>query len=285
MHRALPILKCIGILLFLLILGRLDRGMLAGFVKAADPVLLVAALLALLTVFMVKAWRWHILVRATGIPVSAATSWAMFMIGVFLSIFTPAKLGDFGKVAYLKRDGLDIKTGAVLVIVERLADAVLLFIFGIVSAGILFGREGVLIAITALAASIILLAATAKLWKRLATAVTYCIHHHALVPVLMTTTLGWALHFVWAVLLARSVGVSTPIPVLVAALTGASMMSVLPIAPSGLGTRDAALVVLLRPHGVAPEQSVALALLMFAAMILVSCIGMVYWIRGISRDQ
>ena len=59
----------------------------------------------------------------------------------------------------------------------------------------------------------------------------------------------------------------------------------LPIAPSGLGTRDVALLTLLAPFGVQPEEAVALAMLMFASIVLSCPLGGYYWLTAKHRSN
>ena len=107
-----------------------------------------------------------------------------------------------------------------------------------------------------------------------------------LVPSVITkTTLTTFLHLVfyltWAILVARSIGIDIPLISLSAIFMIAGTIAVLPVAPSGLGTRDAALVTMLASYGISTEQAVALAFLMFISIILSGSLGAWYWTRGL----
>ncbi len=279
MRRISPLLKLIGIALFIGIITRLDRNNIALYVLKGNIILLLTAQCTLFGVLGIKSLRWHTLAEAAGAKRQKNVSWREFMIGVFLSTFTPAKLGDFGKVAYLKSGGVGAKTAALLVIIERMADIIVLVPLAIVGAGILAQNQGVIIGTLGLIGVIALVSLLSRFWKTFAAALRYCLGHHALSSVLLTTMGGWALHFLWAIVIARSLGIVTSIPVLVAALTGASFLNALPIAPSGLGTREAALLTLLAPYNIEPEHIVALALLMFVQLLIAAIPGGYYWIH------
>lgn len=279
MRRASPWLKLIGIALFIAIIARLDRASIARYVRESDIAALCIAQIALFCTLTMKGYRWHILAAGAGLRRRALSSWQEYMIGVFLSTFTPAKLGDFGKIAYLRRDGVGAKTGALLVIIERLADIVVLVPLAILSAWILAQGRGLIIGLLGSLGLVLLMMITARFWSAFSGAVRYCCNHRVLAPVLWTTVGSWALHFLWAIIIARSLGILTPIPVLVAALTGASLLNALPIAPSGLGTREAALLTLLAPYGVESERIVALSLLMLMELLLAAVPGGWYWVR------
>ena len=95
---------------------------------------------------------------------------------------------------------------------------------------------------------------------------------------------GWMFHYLWAVCIARGLNIAIPIPTLIAAMTAASILNALPIAPSGLGTRDAAFLLLLTPYGAESERILALSLLMFVQLLLVAIPGGCYWLWG-KKDE
>ncbi len=285
MRKISPLLKLIGIALFIGIITRLDRGSITRYVLEGNIAMLLVAQCALFGVLGVKSYRWHVLAAAAGAKRPSSVSWREFMIGVFLSTFTPAKLGDFGKVAYLKNDGVGAKTAALLVIIERLADIIILLPLAVIGAGILAQSQGMLIAALGLFGVVALASLLARYWKTFSAALRYCLGHQALGAVLLTTIGGWALHFLWAIVIARSLGITTPVPVLIAALTGASFLNALPIAPSGLGTREAALLTLLAPYAAEPERVVALSLLMFVQLLIAAIPGGYYWVRRKSSQK
>lgn len=115
--------------------------------------------------------------------------------------------------------------------------------------------------------------------RHIAAAVRYCISHHALLRVILTTAAGWTLHYLWTICMARSVGITVSIPVLIAAMTGASLLNSLPISPMGLGTRETALLFFLTPYGVEPERIVALSMLMLVELLITSMPGSWFWMR------
>ncbi len=284
MRRFSVLLKCIGIFLFVGILTRIDIRAVFGYYRQADVLLLCAGLSVLFAVLATKAWRWHMLAQAAGAKRRWMLSWREFMIGVFLSTFTPAKLGDFGKITYLKKDGVGAKTGALLVVIERIADVIVLLPLAALSAVILSQTQGLWIGLLATIAIVFGLALIARFWSGFAAAIRYCMSHRALSRVLLSTLVAWILHFLWAIWIARSLGITTPVPVLFAALTAASILNALPISPSGLGTREAALLAILIPYGVEAEHVVALSTMMLLQLIILAIIGGWYWIRGVKRN-
>lgn len=283
--RSMQLLKLIGIIIFFAILRNLDSKALFATLAQVNWVLLFPAVLCVLCIYVIKAYRWHTLVRATGMHPTFKESWRLYTIGIFLGNITPGKLGELGRAVYLHKKGLPMKIGVFLSVADRAADGIVILILGAVGIGILGGVEWTLIAYAALSlvavvAMMILL--RKRLFRMSLPVVKIFLNHmrpHLIRSVVLTTLLGWMCYFLWAVLIARSLGMTTEVPVLVAAFTLTGLISMLPIAPSGLGTRDAALIFLLAPYGVQPEQAVAQALLMLTTILLMSIPGGWYWLK------
>jgi glycosyltransferase 2 family protein len=273
-------LRIIGIALFVWILSRIDLNELSTAIRNADVFLILSALLLQILVYNAKTLRWHTIVHTTSARPSLFHSWCVYHIGVFLATITPGKLGELGKAAYLTKEGVPPILGIALVIIDRLSDVIAIVLIGAFSVGILFGVEWFLIACAGL------LIACAILWvswkkipacKRIISA-SLSLDKKIVVMGALYTFISWILYFGWAILLAFSVGITVSIPVLIAAFTITGILSLLPIAPAGLGTRDAAMLLFLAPFGVVASQAVALALLMFCSILLMGIPGGICWI-------
>ena len=278
-------LKLIGIGIFLWILANVDLKELLGRSLEADPRLLGSSFLLVFVLYAVKALRWHFLMSIAGGRPTFQSSWRVYNLGIFLGNLTPGKLGEFGRIAYLKKDGVHPGSAAALVLLDRLFDVALIGILGIGSVYVLFGTEWTLISIAAALFGMILFLAFWKGTKKIRSNhawlnfLNLLEHPKTLCVVTALTLVSWILYFAWALFLARSIGIQVAITPLLSAIIMTGVLSLLPIAPAGLGTRDAALVTLLAPYGIAPAQAVTLSLLMFVSIILSSTLGGWYWIR------
>ena len=212
-------------------------------------------------------------------------SWKLFNIGAFLAMITPAKIGELGRAAELNRQGVHGPTAVALSLIDRIADIVVIGILAILGIRTLFGTT-VMLTITTI--GIALLTAAVFVWK--ATRKTHknlqwlqeisCLTTARTALLLLTTTIiGWMCYFWWAILLTRSLGIIIAPFILIAILTVTGIVSILPIAPSGLGTRDMALITLLAPYGIVAPRAVALASLMFLTQTLFGALGAWYWLK------
>jgi len=269
-------LRFIGIILFLFIVVQIEFSNVLRELRQLHPLVFLAAFLLQFGNYTCKTLRWHILVSQTGIRTSLHQSWMLYNIGIFLSIITPAKIGEFGKVAYLRSAGVSAAKGIVLVLIDRIADIIVITLLFLVSIMILFGYVWHILLAS------ILLGMVCLLFRKVLTVTIQYVRHHknASALTLLFTIGGWGFYFAWAVLTARSIGIDVSALTLTAVFTMTGMLTLLPIAPAGLGTRDAALITLLAPYGTEPTQAVALALLMFASQAFSGIPGLIYWLTS-----
>ena len=281
----LLLLKCFGVVVFLWILRRIDRQQLVTVLQSARVTPLLLGIVLTFVGNALRVWRWQMLTRGVGIASPLPTAWRAYHIGIFLATITPAKVGEFGRVAYLDKKKTSTGTAASLLIIERLGDILTMGLLALVAIAFLFGAEQFSLVATLIAAA--LLAGIVLAWigcRMLPGDVRLFLRRlrswRVLTPFIAMTLLIWTVYFVWCVSFAQAVGIAVPLLNLVAAFTIAAAVAVLPIAPSGLGTRDAALITLLTPYGVSPSHAVALSLLLFCAILLSGLPGAWYWTRG-----
>lgn len=280
----LSVLKLIGVALFIWILLGIDRTGLITALGSSDPLLLLAGFFLTFGIFACKAARWRVLSDAVGARLSFAQSWRMTLIGLFLGLVTPAKLGEFGRAAYLRAHHVSGPLALALAVIDRIADAILIAALAVFAIGPLFGWEWtaliVLSGLTLIALlpflwyGAILLARFVPLLRVLHPSS----HKHRIIRIGWWTITAWITYFASTCLLARAVGITVDLPSLIAVLTITGIVALIPIAPSGLGTREAALVTLLVPLGVEAEKAVALGLIMFCTIILTALPGLWYWL-------
>ena len=285
------VLRLIGVAVLALILSRLDLEATLATLAGVQWGYLLLALAASPLLFGLKAWRWQVLLKMQGIAYRFVDAFLAFMAGVFLGLVTPGRLGEMGKALYLKQDvDLPLSEGLASVLMDRLFDLYTILVLG--SAGLIWFRLlppwtlAVIIAGTlgALLLPLALLSERlADSGMRLVTALPYARRHQSqlagaiarfqralrplltprLVVPLLLTLVAYALYFVQAKLLAIALGLDIDLPYLAVCLSIAGVITLLPISFAGLGTRDAILIALFLPLGVAPEEAVAFSILFF----------------------
>jgi uncharacterized membrane protein YbhN (UPF0104 family) len=105
------------------------------------------------------------------------------------------------------------------------------------------------------------------------TACLYLKHPGALAGATLLSLVIQSANVVLAWLVGQSLGLAVPLSYFAIAFPLVTLLTLLPISVNGMGLREAGLVMLLAPVGVAPAQAVTLSLLIFAALALASLLG------------
>lgn len=292
LHRSslLQLLRIFGVLVFVWILWQIDLTLLLASLKKSDLRLIAIAIVFEFLSYAAKTVRWHILQRGAGLHPHFSDSWRTFMIGIFLSVVTPGKIGDLGRAGYLRHAGLSGKRAFAVAIVDRVWDLGLFLLLALVSIAALWGEFAFLVAAIVISIGFVAVWCLMHFGRRMvalflpdllgfrmiASPVSFAI-------MLIATLAGWVFYFAWAAFLAQSVGIAVPFFILVGAITMSGVVALIPISLSGFGTRDAALVALLGGYGVAPEQAVALGFLMFITILISTIPGLIAWVRGLPK--
>jgi len=87
--------------------------------------------------YLLKAWKWRVLLRRRGVPAGYGLAMRSLLAGVALSLFTPMNLGELGRVLYLP--GRSRSTLAGLVLVDKALDLSAVFLFAIPGTWLVFG--------------------------------------------------------------------------------------------------------------------------------------------------
>ena len=252
----------------------------------ANPLLYVAALAIYWFSFVIRGYRWHVLLKNAGDDQPTRPLTAIVVTSFFVNCVVPAKMGDVYR-AYLARMKLGVSAAKALgtIIAERLIDLCVLMVLLIGSGAVVFWHKApqalvpYVIAGTAvcLAGVGVILAMRAGRGQRLLRLLPEAIFHryesfrigtiHSLgrFPTLgALTVMVWACEgarlgfVVWALGYGNLLGISQ---FLLIALV-AALLTTIPFLPGGLGLVEAGMVgVLIAVGGVGREAAVSIALL------------------------
>jgi uncharacterized protein (TIRG00374 family) len=303
----------IGILLFIFILTRIDISSLLAIFLTINPLLLLCALFFNGIAIVVKSLKWKLIVRTLKKEISLSASIKAFLIGFSFSVMTPAKLGDFIRAFYIRDEQCTLGKALSSVVTDRLIDIVMLFAFafiGILVFSLLFHIQVLSTSLLILLSVAIALAVYIVTNKNLLSQILRPFfnvfipqHHKKTVSeyyheffsgltiffhdkktfslVIIVGILSWLPPFVYAYLLALSIGINLDISFFVIVIPIISLLDLLPISISGIGTRDAALIFLFGLQGISAESAVAFSLLyLFMSYWLIALIGALLWIKN-----
>lgn len=299
MKKFIPIL--LGLVLFALVLLKVDLHSTWELLKHADPLLAFAGLLSFLVMVYIKGIRWSYLLKMQGKTYSVWNCFLIYMGSLFWGNATPGRVGDFIKVFYLK-ENLKMPMGEAMtsVLVDRVFDLYILLVLG--GLGILIYPMpidpnlihlvwvffAVLIGITILAfnqkiGGVMLKAVFQRMMKQEhqdSTNKAFDDFHGGmkafykptlLLPILMTVA-SYCVFFWGCGMIAKSIGLNIDIEYLAFTISVVNIVSLLTFL--GMGTREGALIILFKLISLTQEQALAFSLMLFfIGTLLFSVLG------------
>ncbi len=246
---------------------------------------------------LVSSLRWQLLARPLGFDLTYPRYVALYFIGMFFNLVLPTAVGgDVVRAWYLgaptKRRGAAFFT----VIAERGSGLVVLMLLACVAACFVPGElprwmQGILLGIAvALAIGVCalpllhllpLLPLVGKKLTRLVEVVRLYLRMPGLLAVSAALSLLVQLASVtqtW--LISQGLGLNVSFNYLAVVVPLVSLLTMIPISVNGMGLREAGMVVLLAPVGVALDWAVTLSLLGFAVNVAASLLGAVVYLVG-----
>jgi uncharacterized protein (TIRG00374 family) len=242
-----------------------------------------------------------------------------FLVGFSFSTLTPAKLGDFLKVFYINDENCGVGRSLATIVIDRLIDIILLFSIALVGvyAFSAFYRIEILSTWTLLLIMAGIVSGITIVLNRPLLSAILRPFFNLFVPIylkdrvslyyydfftglfsfyhdrrrfFMSVFIGiisWIPPFIYGYLLALSLGINIGLFFFILVIPVLSLLDLLPISISGIGTRDVALIFLFGLNGISAEQAVAFSLLyLFMSYWLIALIGAaVYYIYPIKIPE
>lgn len=284
-----------------------DRGALVDALRQAEIAWELVGAAALFIGLVVSAARWSAYLDALEIPMPFGTTTRLYFVGTFFNAFLPSGIGgDAYKAVRIGKVHGRYTPGFASVFLDRFAGFVALAFFGVVGAAVqLVAAERLRVAgVSAvasagmMAAALVLLFGGERLLGRgrlvkhegiggkirgaIRAIQDAARHRDAAGRGYLFGMLFQAFVLTYHLAVAKALGITG---VSVAAMTGvvvlASLATIIPLSPGGLGFREAAYVWALGEFGVDHTTALAFALLVLAILLATSAVGgLVYIARG-----
>jgi uncharacterized protein (TIRG00374 family) len=288
---------------------RINWGQVAAAFRALDWGLWVASLGVLLAAQVVSALRWQWLSRPLGFADPLRRYVGLYFVGMFFNLLLPTSVGGDAVRAVGLNAGSGRRMAALLsVLLDRLSGLLVLLALACVAALAcpvpLPAWVTASVGGTALAAAVglaLLPASTRVLaridsdggrWhgvlvkvRRLAAAVREAAGMYRREPRLMVgstalSVLVQAASVVQVALVGRAVGAEVPMAVYGVAVPMVALLTLLPVSLSGMGVREAGMVLFLRPVGVPAGAAVTVAFLWFCGQTAAGLAGAGVYLFG-----
>ena len=244
-------------------------------------------------ILFAKFLKWKTVIRGLDSSISLADSAKTLLIGLFIGVITPGRIGDFVRVAYIEKK-MGAGRSVMAVIIDRALDIGTLLVFGAVGMTILRSTKGIeiispeVIAVLLLGFIGVLFAVFNRriariLWKKFQFLVPKKFHaliaYHGKefydsVPLIKKNSLTFALAAGYSVLAWSSNAAmgfflmqAAHIPVgweaALIVIPVISLVEIIPFGVAGAGTRELAAVLVFGAYGVSAELAIIFSILYF----------------------
>jgi uncharacterized protein (TIRG00374 family) len=306
------LLPFVGLTLFALIVLKTGPERIGSVIANADPRLVVWSPAFVAAVIVLRGVRWRLLMRVVGIDFPLRRCTTVWMIGFFAASVTPAKAGDAIRALYVKNDtGRNFGESFLTVFVDRLLDLALILVLGVVSV-LLFSRyymrlpaHWVLVLAAAGIAAAVALVSNRRLMRLMLKPLfealvpqpykqRFSLNFHTFydslarygrTPAIMwvamlLTVAAWAVVFALAWYLTVAFGIDVAPPFVFLVMPIITLVELIPISVSGLGTRDATLIYLFSMVGVSSAAAVSFSIgYVLVGTYLTAAAGFLLWLR------
>lgn len=305
--RPTYLLRATGLVVLAILLWQADLSHLVGQIQGAKWIIVAIAFLLNCPHILMKSQRWLLLLSAEGIRYRWWKAYLAYYGSIFIGLLTPGRLGEFIKALHVSKDcNVSTRRAFTSVLVDRLFDLYSLALVGGLALVALGMGSATVLTATLLATVGVLLIPAALLWNR--TTFRYLqsagmrlgkvgrgllgddgwvteIHdglRQLTLPYLLVcalfTGIAYAIFYGQTYLLGLSLGLDAPFLTISFAVALGSLVTLVPISISGLGTREAAVVAYLGANGVPAQAALGFSLLVFAVFYVGGAvIGSVAW--------
>ena len=283
------LVQFIGIILFVIILFKIDIIKSLEILCGADIRLVILAIIMIFPIIGLKTSRWYYLLRLQNIrDLSFRDSFLIYFVGIFWSNITPGKLGGFSKVLYLKEKKYSLGKSLYSVLFDYFFDLLSVIILGISGMFLFFSIfQQTILYISIILGSLFFLFLI-YLYKKhhfnnFLKKIFYFLipsHYHNQTDVnlndfkialkslspgkffigLILSLIIWLIYLLQIYIVAIAIGINLSFLYNSVAIAISSFLSLLPITISGIGTRDLVLITLFSQFGITQEKAIALSL-------------------------
>jgi uncharacterized protein (TIRG00374 family) len=301
------VLRSIGLILFAIILSKLNLTKIIALLSNINPFYLVAALLLFIPLLVIKAMRWRLLMKVQDIDYSLKDSTIMYAAALYIGAITPGRFGEFIKIFYLKEDDYPFGKSFATVLMDRLFDLISLLFLGYVGM-LLFITffERAIIILSCIFVGTILLIIFFIYKKDFGMGILEYIssnfvperyrenaktgfsdlcngikglNSHELLLATSATFFAWIIYFIMMYLFALSLDINIPFLYLATCVSISAVITLIPISISGIGTRDATLIILFSYLGLSKESAIAFSMMILLMYAVNGFIGLLAWLK------
>jgi len=123
----------LGIALMIGLLWYVGIEEILGYLYNVSPVWLAASIFVSLSFYLLRAWRWKLLLKPVKNSVHISNALAITVIGYFVNTLIPIRIGEFIRAFLLKeKEGVGFAEGFSSIVVERVLDVMGIVMLGVI---------------------------------------------------------------------------------------------------------------------------------------------------------
>jgi glycosyltransferase 2 family protein len=293
-YRAFALRAGLGVAVVVFLLWRYAGRAVFSTLARENPRWFLATVALYVAGQMLSSYRWQLLARALGIFGRFTEFVRYYFIGMFTNLFVPGLVGgDAARAIYLGRKHDRLGAAIAATVTDRVVG--LLGLFWLAAFAALFlNHDGIPVSVTR---PVIVIGALALVGLAVSPMLARMMHLlprplrrpaemvapylHRPRTTMIPISLSIALHITLAIaqwMLARGLGMSTPISLFVLIVPIANVFASLPLTLNGLGVRETAYLLLFGMAGIGKQDAIALGLLWFAATMLGGLTGAIAFV-------
>lgn len=301
-----PAFQLAGIILFIVILSRVDLWEVGSSFSRLGPAHAAGAIAILLLFTLTKAERWRTILGMQGKKITIGRAFSVYSASLYLGFLTPGRVGDFIKSIFLMSAGMPAGKAFYSSLLDRLFDLLFLVVIGYVSFLSFPGIFRNQLLMSSLILAVVISIAMALFWRRdilrkIASRFVSgaapgsvrdniervindligefdTLSRRGIVKIILLTMAAWILHYGVFVLLADGLGTGASVHILVVSVSAAIFTALIPVSLSGLGTRDIVLILIFSRVGLTREAAVTFSLSFILVYLVQGVVGLICWL-------
>jgi uncharacterized membrane protein YbhN (UPF0104 family) len=286
----------VGVAIFFLLVKDIDLNRFKEVISGTNILYYSIASILYLPITFLKSYRWKKIMEVQQINYGTSDAFHMYGASTLLGLATPGKLGDFSKIAYLKKDNHSFGKAFLGSMLDKIFDLAFVIVFSIVlylffplplviavnyKKIILWGIAAVLVAGALVA---LLYAKKKEMMKNFISEIIYDLKSFSIgssAIIFSITAIAWMIYFAMMYLIAMSIGFdkNAGFMHISFAVALALMSSLIPISMIGIGTRDAVFFFLFLPMGITKEAIIAFSFLIIINYLALFVVSFYCWLK------
>lgn len=265
--------KLIGIILFIIILLRVDFNIVNEILKSGDTFLMVFGLLGFVIGLFMMSIRYCLIMQYQNIIIPIFNAVNIYFLSTFWELITPARVGTLSRIGFLQEYNVNVTKSIYNIIIEKAIDLISIFIFLYLSFTVIILKidhqnikyvTGINLLFIVFLAFIFIKKKYIKnmLLKISVNNINFyelfenVFYEKNLILILLFTFGVRVIHFICIFLLTQAFSLNVPFLKVIFCVTSSNIIALIPISIFGIGTRDAWMIFVFKWFGYSSEMAI-----------------------------